>query len=200
MTEEIKPQDEQTQAESKDTGIDKDLVRSHPLFLSATSAAQKKADKAMQELEALKAQVREQEDSRTKKKLEEEGNYKLLLEQNSLQHERELIQLKSEITKRDLREKLRDNNATNKVFLDWAADRYDGSIDMDEFVNSLKENEEHASFFSSQISKGGATPPGSVSPGTRAPSEKSLDERLASRDPAVRTAAMKERFAQLTGQ
>ncbi|MCP4677719.1 MAG: hypothetical protein GY854_19820 [Deltaproteobacteria bacterium] len=195
MSEETKPE-----PATGDTPSNADF-RDTKLFNTMTKQVMAERDEktAVQaELDALKANITEQEQQKQTADLEAQGQWETLKAKMIAEKESLLINHAKEILNRDLKLKL--SSQFDEVFTDLYASKYEGDADgVESYVAELAGNEAYAKYrLGYEPPPTGATPPHGSTPAARSTGT-TLKDRLNSSDPEVKKAAVSEHFRGLLG-
>lgn len=176
-------------------------VRKHELFLKVTGEQKSALEARTTELEELKASIANSKEAARIKKLEEEGNYKQLMEEKNNEIAKIQATHNSELCKMALKDEFRKQGCNDEYFIGHHLSVFVGDIKAQtEYVKQLREGETTVKYFGSpQQAATGAKPPGAVSPGTRS-TNVSLEDRLKSDDSQTKRDALTEQLsAQIAG-
>lgn len=202
MSEETKQQETTTTTDQKtgEATISNADIRNSELFRKVTSEQQSKLEAAIAELATLKASITDEKEAARVKRLEEEGNYKQLIDEKNKEIQSIQSRHETQLRRLALKDEFRKHKINDEYFLEHHLNRFEGNAEeIENYVKDLMENEITAKYFGEiEIGSKGQPSPRGVTPGTRS-TEKTLDERMLSDDPLVREQARREKWASIMG-
>jgi hypothetical protein len=179
---------DQGQAEPTPEAPPADDGRDWKKLFADSTRREKELNERLEAIEKAQADKKAEEE---RKILEAKGEYETILKKEREDRETLEKRYQAEMARRDLKDALRDKGANDKVFLEWAILKYDGTSDgVQEYVDKLSSDEAFSSHFGQQVATGQRAPVHG-SPGSRS-TAKSLDERLAEADPQAMNEKLKE--------
>ena len=189
-------EEEKTEStEAKETaGISNSDIRKSELFKSVTSKQSEELDAIKSEFEAFKQSIAEQKEAARKAKMEEEGNYKQLIAEETAKREAiEAAHAKQLVTMQLENALARSVKVDNDVWFKGAVAAYGGDAEgITEYIDKLKADESNKMFFEG-VPPSGQPAPDSAVPGV--PGSKITGSQLAamrnSPDAEQRQAAIK---------
>jgi hypothetical protein len=190
MSEETKPDQEE---ETTPTISNKD-IRASEVFKAATGNVQAKADAAQAELAALKASIADKAKTDRDDALKSQGNWETLETELRAEIAAFTSAHASELLKRDLSLALTQNFSDPYFVQAKVAGYSEGAENITAYVAQLVSDEGNARYLSGYVPPPtSARPPVGSTPSSR-PTGTALKDRLTSSDPAVKKAAVSERF------